>query len=141
MAINKFLKAQIKRTAMNVYPLVRRKKKLEETIVNAKAEMETIQAQIDANETAIKAATGYSTEDLVIRVVTPTGKFDKDGHEIKTTKWEFKYPETVIPPVEIQHEGEHHLVDEEGHELPIMTEDVFDPTENVNFDGNNPNMI
>lgn len=141
MAINKFLKAQIKRTAMNVYPLVRRKKKLEETIANAKAEMETIQAQIDANETAIKAATGYSTEDLVIRVVTPTGKFDKDGHEIKTTKWEFKYPETVIPPVEIQHEGEHHLVDEEGHELPIMTEDVFDPTESVNFDENNPNMI
>lgn len=132
MAINKFLKAQIKRTAMNVYPLVRRKKKLEETIVNAKAEMETIQAQIDANETAIKAATGYSTEDLVIRVVTPTGKFDK---------WEFKYPETVIPPVEIQHEAEHHLMDEEGNELPIMTEDVFDPTENVNFDGNNPNMI
>lgn len=141
MAINKFLKAQIKRTAMNVYPLVRRKKKLEETIVNAKAEMETIQAQIDANETAIKAATGYSTEDLVIRVVTPTGKFDKDGHEIKTTKWEFKYPETIIPPVEIEHDGEHHLVDEEGHELPIMTEDVFDPTESVNFDGNNPNMI
>ena len=141
MAINKFLKAQIKRTAMNVYPLVRRKKKLEETIVNAKAEMETIQAQIDANETAIKAATGYSTEDLVIRVVTPTGKFDKDGHEIKTTKWEFKYPETVIPPVEIQHEGEHHLMNEEGEELPIMTEDVFDPTESVNFDGNNPNMI
>lgn len=141
MAINKFLKAQIKRTAMNVYPLVRRKKKLEETIVNAKAEMETIQAQIDANETAIKAATGYSTEDLVIRVVTPTGKFDKDGHEIKTTKWEFKYPETVIPPVEIQHEAEHHLMDEEGNELPIMTEDVFDPTENVNFDDNNPNMI
>lgn len=141
MAINKFLKAQIKRTAMNVYPLVRRKKKLEETIANAKAEMETIQAQIDANETAIKAATGYSTEDLVIRVVTPTGKFDKDGHEIKTTKWEFKYPETIIPPVEIEHDGEHHLVDEEGHELPIMTEDVFDPTESVNFDGNNPNMI
>ena len=141
MAINKFLKAQIKRTAMNVYPLVRRKKKLEETIVNAKAEMETIQAQIDANETAIKAATGYSTEDLVIRVVTPTGKFDKDGHEIKTTKWEFKYPETVIPPVEIQHEAEHHLMDEEGNELPIMTEDVFDPTESVNFDENNPNMI
>lgn len=143
MEINKFLKAQIKRTAMNVHPLVRRKKKLEETIKNAQDEMVTIQAQIDANEMAIKAATGYSTEDLIVRTVVPTGKFDKDGREIKVTKWDFKYPETVIPPVEIEHDGEHHLMDGEGNELPIMTEDVFNPTESedFNYDDNNPNMI
>ena len=143
MEINKYLKAQIKRTAMNVYPLVRRKNKLEQTIKDAQNEMEVIQAQIDANETAIKAATGYSTEDLVVRNVIPTGKMDKDGHEIKVTKWEFKYPETIIPPVEIEHDGEHHLMDDKGDELPNMIEDVIDPTESkdFNFDANHPNMI
>lgn len=134
MEFNKFLKAQIKRTAMNVYPLVRRKNKLEETIKDAQDEMVTIQAQIDANEMAIKTATGYSTEELVVRTVTPTGKFDKDGHEIKTTKWEFRYPETIIPPVEIQHDGEHHLLDENGEEL-LMTKDVFNH-EDINNENN-----
>ena len=134
MEFNKFLKAQIKRTAMNVYPLVRRKKKLEETFEDAQDEMVAIQAQIDANEMAIKTATGYSTEELVVRTVTPTGKFDKNGREIKITKWEFRYPETIIPPVEIQHDGEHHLVDENGEEL-LMTKDVFNH-EDINNENN-----
>lgn len=134
MEINKYLKAQIKRTAMNVYPLVRRKKKLEQTIKDAQSEMEVIQTQIDANEMAIKAATGYSTEDLVVRVVTPTGKTDKDGHEIKVTKWDFKYPETIVPPVEIEHDGEHTLLDENGDEV-LMTEDVFNH-EDINSENN-----
>jgi len=134
MEINKYLKAQIKRTAMNVYPLVRRKKKLEQTIKDAQSEMEVIQTQIDANEMAIKAATGYSTEDLVVRVVTPTGKIDKDGHEIKVTKWDFKYPETIVPPVEIEHDGEHTLLDENGDEV-LMTEDVFNH-EDINSENN-----
>lgn len=143
MEFNKFTKAQIKRTAMNVWPMVSKRNKLEEKITEMQQEVAALQMSIDANEQAIKNLTGYSTEDLVVRTVTDTGKTDKKGQPIKITKYELKYPETVVPPVEIEHEGQHHLMSEDGDELPNMIEDILDPTENenFNFDNNNPNMI
>ena len=143
MEFNKFTKAQIKRTAMNVWPMVSKRNKLEEKITEMQQEVAALQMSIDANEQAIKNLTGYSTEDLVVRTVTDTGKTDKKGQPIKITKYELKYPETVVPPVEIEHEGQHHLMGEDGDELPNMIEDILDPTENenFNFDNNNPNMI
>lgn len=143
MEFNKFTKAQIKRTAMNVWPMVSKRNKLEEKIAEMQQEVAALQMSIDANEQAIKNLTGYSTEDLVVRTVTDTGKTDKKGQPIKITKYELKYPETVVPPVEVEHEGQHHLMNENGDELPNMIEDILDPTENenFNFDNNNPNMI
>lgn len=143
MEFNKFTKAQIKRTAMNVWPMVSKRNKLEEKVQEMRQEIEALQLSIDANEAAIKNLTGYSTEDLVTRTVTDTGKVDKKGQPIKITKYELKYPETVVPPVEIEHEGEHHLMDDNGNELPNMIEELIDPTESedFNFDNNNPNMI
>lgn len=95
---SKFLIATVKRTAQNVYPLVRQKARLIKTIEEAKAELESIQIQIDGFEAPIKEATGgYGTEDLVVREVAPTGKFDKNGKELKTTSYRFKYPETLVP--------------------------------------------
>lgn len=143
MEFNKFTKAQIKRTAMNVWPMVSKRNKLEEKITEMQQEVAALQMSIDANEQAIKNLTGYSTEDLVVRTVTDTGKTDKKGQPIKITKYELKYPETVVPPVEVEHEGQHHLMNENGDELPNMIEDILDPTENenFNFDNNNPNMI
>ena len=98
---SKFFIASLKRTAMNVSPLVRRKQKLLTEIAEREEELKSIQMQIETFETPIKEVTGgYGTEDLVVRVVEITDKLDKDGKPIKQTKWNLKYPETIVPPVE-----------------------------------------
>lgn len=89
--------AQIKRTAQNVAPLTVKRDKVLAKVKELYAELETLDAQIDAWETAVKAMTGgYTTNELVSRVVTETTK--EDGKTVKTTTFVLKYPETVIPP-------------------------------------------
>lgn len=108
---SKFFIASLKRTAMNVSPLVRRKQKLQAEIAEREEELKSIQVQLDTYEAPIKEATGgYSTEDLVVRTVEITDKLDKDGKPIKQTKWSLKYPETIVPveptlPEQIETEG------------------------------------
>ena len=98
---SKFFIASLKRTAMNVSPLVRRKQKLLAEIAEREAELDSIQVQINTFETPIKEVTGgYGTEDLVVRTVEITDKVDKDGKPIKQTKWNLRYPETIVPVVE-----------------------------------------
>ena len=98
---SKFFIASLKRTAQNVSPLVRRKQKLQAEIVDREKELESIQKQLETYEAPIKEATGgYSTEDLIVRIVEVTDKTDKDGKPVKSTKWNLKYPDTIIPPVE-----------------------------------------
>lgn len=98
---SKFFIASLKRTAQNVSPLVRRKQKLQAEIADREAELESIQKQLETFEAPIKEATGgYGTEDLIVRTVEVTDKTDKDGKPIKSTKWNLKYPDTIIPPVE-----------------------------------------
>lgn len=98
---SKFFIASLKRTAQNVSPLVRRKQKLQAEIVDREKELESIQKQLETFEAPIKEATGgYGTEDLIVRTVEVTDKTDKDGKPIKSTKWNLKYPDTIIPPVE-----------------------------------------
>lgn len=104
---SKFFIASLKRTAQNVSPLVRRKQKLQAEIVEREAELESIQKQLEIFEAPIKEATGgYSTEDLIVRTVEVTDKTDKDGKPVKSTKWNLKYPDTIIPPVEEAAEAE-----------------------------------
>lgn len=98
---SKFFVASLKRTAQNVSPLVRRKQKLQAEIADREEELKSIQVQLDTYEAPIKEATGgYGTEDLIVRTVEVTDKTDKDGKPIKSTKWNLKYPDTIIPPVE-----------------------------------------
>lgn len=98
---SKFFIASLKRTAMNVSPLVRRKQKLLAEIAEREAELDSIQVQINTFETPIKEVTGgYGTEDLIVRTVEVTDKVDKDGKPIKVTKWNLKFPETIVPVVE-----------------------------------------
>lgn len=98
---SKFFIASLKRTAQNVSPLVRRKQKLQAEIVDREKELESIQKQLETYEAPIKEATGgYGTEDLIVRTVEVTDKTDKDGKPVKSTKWNLKYPDTIIPPVE-----------------------------------------
>lgn len=95
---SKFFVASLKRTAQNVSPLVKRKQKLQAEIAEREEELLSIQKQIDVYEAPIKEVTGgYGTEDLVIRTVEVTDKVDKDGKPVKVTKWNLKYPETIVP--------------------------------------------
>lgn len=95
---SKFFIACLKRTAQNVSPLVRRKQKLQAEIAEREEELESIQRELDTYEAPIKEATGgYGIEDLVVRTVEVTDKLDKDGKPIKQTKWNLKYPETIVP--------------------------------------------
>lgn len=96
---NKFFIASLKRTAMNVSPLIRKKQRLEETINAKLAEIEAINKQIEVFDTPVKDMTGgFGIEDLITRVVETN--VDKEGKEIKVTKWVLKYPNTVVPPTE-----------------------------------------
>ena len=132
--MEKFSKTQIasfKRTAQNVYPLVRKKEKLVEQINAAQAELTDIEAQIDAQQGYIKSVTGgYTTENIIIREVTDTGKLDKNGNPVKVTTFKLRYPETVIPAI----------VDAETIQIPEEEEEII-PENNDNnntFNNNEP---
>ena len=116
---SKFFVGTLKRTAQNVSPLVIKKQKLLAKKNEIDAELEFIQDQIEQYEAPIKKVTGgYGTEDLIERVVEATDKTDKNGNVVKVTKWNLRYPETIVPPTENtevaqmeaeapQNEGEH----------------------------------
>lgn len=116
---SKFFVGTLKRTAQNVSPLVIKKQKLLAKKNEIDTELEFIQEQIEQYEAPIKKVTGgYGTEDLIERVVEATDKTDKNGNVVKVTKWNLRYPETIVPPTEHaepaqmvteapQNEGEH----------------------------------
>lgn len=95
---SKFEIATIKRTAQNVNPMVSKKAKLREQINALQAEYDQLSVMQEQYEASIKTMTGgYSTEDLVNKVIETTNTVDKNGKPIKITKYVLKYPETIIP--------------------------------------------
>ena len=81
--------AMIKRIAMNVNPLVVKKNKLISKINELTTEIAEINDTIEGNEVGIKTITGgLSSEALIIKTVTDSGKVDKNGNPIKVTKYE-----------------------------------------------------
>lgn len=81
--------ASIKRVAQNVNPLVTKKNKITEKIAKLKEEHESLCKEIECHEMGVITITnGYTSEDLVVKVVEETGKEDKNGNPIKTTKYE-----------------------------------------------------
>ena len=91
--------AQIKRTAQNVAPIVAKRERVYAKIKSLYTELEVLDAQIDAWETAVKAMTnGFTTNDLVDRVVNETTT--AEGKVVKTVTYVLKYPETVIPAIQ-----------------------------------------
>lgn len=126
---SKFFIASLKRTAQNVNPLVRRKNKLLAQIGEMREELASIQAQIDGYQIPIKEATGgWTTEDLVERVVTETTKLDKDGKPIKMTQYVLKYPESIVPPTEIHCNNNAVVVDDNDNIVDEGPETVVDST-------------
>ena len=77
-------------------------KMIETKTAKLQAEIDSLQPIIDSFQIPVKNMTGgYTTEDLISRVVEGTGKIDeKSGKEIMQTRFVLKYPETVIPVTE-----------------------------------------
>ena len=104
---NSIERASIKRTAQNVERFVVKKTKTLEKIAELQEELESIQRMIDSWQAPIKEMTGgYTTEDLIRTVTIVTGTDPKTGKEITAKKYEFIYPDTVIPPVVEEEEEE-----------------------------------
>ena len=95
----KFELARMKRTAQNVEGFLKQKNKLEEKKTKIEGELAIINQQIELTDAPTVAMTGYHTEDIIKKVVTPTDQVDKNGNIIKKVTFEFIYPDTIIPPV------------------------------------------
>lgn len=95
---SKFEVAVIKRTAQNVNPMVTKKAKIREKISELEEEYNKLELMQEQYEASIRTMTGgFSTEDLVQKVIEDTGKTDKEGRPIKVTKYVLKYPDTIVP--------------------------------------------
>lgn len=79
--------ATIKKTAQIVQPSVAKKAKLIEQIMILQEELAEVNASIAEWDGAVRRMTGYSSSDLVVRVIEPTGKVDAKGVPAKVTKW------------------------------------------------------
>ena len=102
----KFELARMKRTAQNVEGFLKQKNKLEEKKAKIEEELAVINQQIELTDAPTVAMTGYHTEDIIKKVVTPTDQVDKNGNIIKKVTFEFIYPDTIIPSVPDIAEGE-----------------------------------
>ena len=97
----------MKRTAANVDQFVRRRNTLMAKKTEIDNELSIIEASIEAADAPTRAMTGgYGSEQLFTKEVTDTGKVDKNGTPIKTTKFVPKYPETIIPIEEVAYRME-----------------------------------
>ena len=79
--------AAVKRTAMNVAPIVAKKNKAKAMIEKWTEEYNVQEAALAGYESGLMAQLGLRTEQVVTKVVEPTGKLDKNGREIKQTKY------------------------------------------------------
>lgn len=97
----KFQKANLKRYAQIMDPLISKRNRVAAKIAELQKEVEGYQEQIDMTDALVKGMTGgYSIEAIIRKVITPTDKLDKNGNVVKITTFEFIHPETIIPPVE-----------------------------------------
>lgn len=99
--------ADIKRKAAETYPKQEKINKNNATIERLQEENADLQAEIDGANISVRKKTvtaakpeGYTALELCHRVVDSTGKYDKNGFEIKKTSYILNWPDTVIPPVE-----------------------------------------
>ena len=121
--------AMIKRIAMNVNPLVVKKNKLISKINDLTVEIAEINDAIEGNEMGIMTITGgLSSEVLITKTVTDSGKVDKNGNPIKVTKYE---PNTDW--VKWDEDKKVYILEEPTvEEEPIVEEDnTEDNTENI----------
>ena len=122
----KFELARMKRTAQNVEGFLKQKNKLEEKKAKIEKELAIVNQQIELTDAPTVAMTGYHTEDIIKKVVTPTDQVDKNGNIIKKVTFEFIYPDTIVPPVTDVAE------EETPDKMEITTaSDVEEPSEEI----------
>ena len=122
----KFELARMKRTAQNVEGFLKQKNKLEEKKAKIEKELAIVNQQIELTDAPTVAMTGYHTEDIIKKVVTPTDQVDKNGNIIKKVTFEFIYPDTIVPPVTDVAE------EETTNKMKITTaSDVEEPSEEI----------
>ena len=122
----KFELARMKRTAQNVEGSLKQKNKLEEKKAKIEEDLAVINQQIELTDAPTVAMTGYHTEDIIKKVVTPTDQVDKNGNIIKKVTFEFIYPDTIVPPVTDVAE------EETSDKVEMITaSDVEEPSEEI----------
>lgn len=96
---------QIKRIAMNVDGDYRRIETLKGKIKTLVEEIKDIQSGIDIMESPVINMTGgYKSTDIYKKVIVPkfnpdgSPKLDKDGRQIKETKYTLRYEDSILPP-------------------------------------------
>lgn len=112
--------AAIKRTAMNVAPIMAKRNKAKEMIEKYTEEYNQHEKTILNYESGIIAQTGLRTEQVVTKVTEPTGKLDKNGKEVKQTKY------IINPNVRFDAETSEYVVtvkDENDNESAPVAED------------------
>ena len=63
-------------------------------------ELDKVNSDIEITDAPTVAMTnGYGTEDLFEFKTIPTDKIDKNGNIVNKKIMEFKFPDTIIPPV------------------------------------------
>lgn len=82
--------AAIKRVAQNVNFAITRRNKIMDQISKLENELEDIMREIKGHEAGIVELTGYTSENLITKVVEVTDKVDREGRPIKVTKYEPK---------------------------------------------------
>ena len=106
----KFSERQIaawKRIAMNVNADVTKRDKLVAKRDELQKEIDRLNRIIELNEMPVMEATGgYTTSEIFVKKVIESDKVDKDGRPIKTTKYELRYPETIVPIIIIPEKEE-----------------------------------
>ena len=126
----KFELARLKRTAQNVEGFLKQKNKLEEKKAKIEEELSIINQQIELTDAPTVAMTGYHTEDIIKKVVTPTDQVDKNGNIIKKVTFEFIYPDTIIPPV-TEEEAPANVEEPTASDVEESNEEITDTAETI----------
>ena len=96
--------AQVKRIAQNVDADYQKVCKLNEKIVELSKERDELQQGIDEQEApVIRKTGGFKSTDIYVKTIIPqfnpdgTPKTDKDGRQLKVTRYILQYPDTIVP--------------------------------------------
>lgn len=97
--------AQVKRIAQNVDADYQKVGKLEEQIAKLTAQRDELQKGIDEMEApVIRKTGGFKSTDIYEKTIVPqfnengTPKTDKDGRQLKVTKYVLRYGDSILPP-------------------------------------------
>ena len=128
----KFELARLKRTAQNVEGFLKQKNKLEAKKAEIEAELANVNQQIELTDAPTVAMTGYHTEDIIKKVVTPTDQVDKNGNIIKKVTFEFIYPDTIVPPVtDVAEETPANVEETTASDVEEPSEEITDTAETL----------